>query len=377
MPERIPSVGSRRITELDGWRGISVLCVVIGHVINVRYSANPGLEPTNLPGVLSAFGVDVFFVISGFIITRLAIEERADRGYFSIARFYTRRIFRIIPAFYFYLFSIAVFAQWGLIEQPGYDTAVATTFVCNVPHAPCGWFAAHSWTLSFEEQFYLTFPLIFYFGGRGSTKILPAIFVALLLFPFARYALHLTGAWRIASDFCPSFSFICVGAVSAAHEPIMRRLATGRHNAAISAIAAGFVVALGACNSIVSLPLNSPESYVQASLTIVLLPVCLAWTVLSLVYRDSPLSALLRNRLVQFLGLISYSLYLWQQVFTAAASHYLVDSWLMFPPLMLVAAMLSYYCIERPCIRAGRQLMARGRAPPIREPGENEKAIAG
>jgi peptidoglycan/LPS O-acetylase OafA/YrhL len=105
--------------------------------------------------------------------------------------------------------------------------------------------------------------------------------------------------------------------------------------------------------------------------------------VLSVLYRDGALNALLRNRVLQFAGMISYSLYLWQEVFTAQGGFYLAGSWLTVPPLMFVAAALSYYCIERPCIRAGRLLLARRRgrlataALPIPDQGANEKAIAG
>src|SRR5215475_4263827 len=102
------STESRRIPELDGWRGIAILCAVIGHTLTVRYGVNPQDEPIGVAGVLSAWGVDIFFIVSGFIITRLAVGERAQRGSFSVSRFYTRRIFRIIPAFYFYLLCITI-----------------------------------------------------------------------------------------------------------------------------------------------------------------------------------------------------------------------------------------------------------------------------
>jgi peptidoglycan/LPS O-acetylase OafA/YrhL len=357
-----------RIAELDGWRGVAILCVVIGHTIGVRYGLDPQNQPTGVAGVLSAWGVDIFFVISGFIITRLAIGERAERGCFSPGRFYTRRFFRIVPAFYFYLLSITVFAAAGLIDQPAHGTALAAVFVCNVPHAPCGWFAAHSWTLAFEDQFYLTFPLIFCAGGERHAKVLLGIFAALVAFPFIRFAAQLDGIWRVAEGFCASFSFICCGAVAAAHETTLRRLATGRFGGRISLISAGFLAGLAISLVAGSLPLGSPAAYLQAALTTVFLPPCLAWLALSPVYREGWLPALLRNRLVQFFGLISYSLYLWQQVFTAEANQYLAPSWLTVPPLMLVAATLSWYGIERPCIRAGRRLLTRWSASPAIQP---------
>ena len=95
-------------------------------------------------------------------------------------------------------------------------------------------------------------------------------------------------------------------------------------------------------------------------------PPCLAWIVLSQLYRDGLIARLLRGRLVQFFGLISYSLYLWQQLFTASAEQYRPIGWLGAPVLMLVAAVLSYYLVERPCLRGGRRLLTRRLPAPNR-----------
>jgi peptidoglycan/LPS O-acetylase OafA/YrhL len=84
----------------------------------------------------------------------------------------------------------------------------------------------------------------------------------------------------------------------------------------------------------------------------------MSWIVLTSVYRQDSLTKLLNNQVLRFFGVISYSLYLWQQVFSAAPAHYLVDSWLCVPPLMFVAATLSYYGIERPCIQVGKRLVS-------------------
>lgn len=358
----------RRIVELDGWRGIAILCVIIGHTLNIRYGVDPQNPLTGVTGVLAIWGVDIFFIISGFVITRLAITERAAQDHFSTRRFYTRRILRIIPAFYFYLLCITAFSAARLIDQPMHGTALAAVFVCNVPHMPCGWFAAHSWTLAFENQFYLAFPLIFCAGKKRHAAVLLAIFAVLVAFPFIRFAAQLEGLWRIAEGFCASFSFICCGAVAAAHEATLRRLATGRLSACISLISAGFLLGLAMLSVFASFPLGSPAAYVQASLTTVFLPPGLAWLVLRFVYRDGWLARLLRGRLLQFFGLISYSLYIWQQVFTAEVNEYLAPSLLTFPPLMVVVAALSWYCIERPCIRAGRRLSLRWPASPAIHP---------
>jgi peptidoglycan/LPS O-acetylase OafA/YrhL len=153
---------NHRITALDGLRGISISFVVIGHLINHRYGPPNGDPSSSVTGVLSLWGVALFFVISGFIITRLALSEYKTKGRFHIGAFYIRRFFRIIPPFYTYLAFLVVLSGSGFIQQGWHGIARAAAFSCNVPGQYCGWFPGHSWTLAYEEQFYLTFPILFY-----------------------------------------------------------------------------------------------------------------------------------------------------------------------------------------------------------------------
>ena len=91
-------------------------------------------------------------------------------------------------------------------------------------------------------------------------------------------------------------------------------------------------------------------------------PLCIAWLVGSSMYVKHWATRLLGSVPLQFLGMISYSLYLWQQLFTSRPAAYLDAPWLKFAPLMLVAAALSYYWVERPCIRLGKRIIATGHA---------------
>lgn len=356
-PKTRPGAGEpSRIVELDGWRGISIAFVIIGHLLNHRYGSVPGVRSPDLAEVLSVWGVDIFFVISGFIITRLALKEREQSGAFSISGFYTRRFFRIVPPFYACLAATGCVAAVGLIDQPLPGIAAAAGFTCNLSHVPCGWFAGHSWSLAFEEQFYLSLPLIFRFSGRNIKKILAGLLVLLMLFPFFRYLANLQGLWHSAAGLVGGFSFICIGAVAAVYERTFAKIATSRVAPHVSIAVLVGLSALAALNSAFSFPPASRAAYLQASVNSLLLPPFLAWVILLPVYRRSPINRLLGTKCLQFLGAVSYSLYLWQQIFTAQRGLYLMDSFLTFPPLMLAAAIASYYGIEKPCIRIGRML---------------------
>ena len=354
-------IANGRITQLDGWRGISILLVIFGHLLNFRY-APPGLAeiPFPIAGLLSTWGVYVFFVISGFIITRLALAEQDLSGRFSAKSFYIRRFFRIVPPFFAYLAFILLVTSAGLISNRYTQTLMAATFTCNMAWSDCGWFSIHSWSLAFEEQFYLLFPVLLWLGGRRTGLLFGVLFVFLVSTPFLRQALQLGDGWRVMTNFALNFVFICAGATMASCEHALKELSQsprGRHLtycAALSLAGLAYFLCLRAAP-------GTPLAYLQLSLSLILVPVCIAWLVGSSIHQGNLLGCMLNSGPLQFVGAISYSLYLWQQMFVAVRSNYPVDSWLLFPPAMFAFAIASYYFIERPSVRLGKRLLAESR----------------
>jgi peptidoglycan/LPS O-acetylase OafA/YrhL len=154
-PERTPA---RRgyVPSLDGLRALSILFVMVGHLVSGRLA----------PG---GFGVQVFFVISGFLIARLMLAEQKQAGHVSLPRFYLRRVLRLYPVTLVY--SLGVFgvclatgaaAHWGeLFSVLGYYSNYFYLWYeaahPGVPHLPFDIF----WSLAVEEHFYLLFPPLF------------------------------------------------------------------------------------------------------------------------------------------------------------------------------------------------------------------------
>ena len=202
--------------DIDGLRGIAVLSVVAFH-------ATSGL----LPGGFS--GVDIFFVISGFLISRVIVEQ-LQSGQFSFAEFYARRIRRLFPALILVLVASWIFGWLAMVqaEYKGLEKHIAggSLFSLNfMLWTEDGYFDVpsafkpllHLWSLSIEEQFYLAWPAIVYFSWRRRVNVL-SIALAVLVGSFV-YNLEYAGVGRsgLAGFYLPQYRFweLAAGAVLA------------------------------------------------------------------------------------------------------------------------------------------------------------------
>jgi peptidoglycan/LPS O-acetylase OafA/YrhL len=346
----------QRIAVLDGWRGISILFVIGGHLIDQRYRTDSSSLIESFMFHLAIWGVDIFFVISGYIITKLALREYDRVGSFSAKNFYLRRIFRIIPPFFLYLGTIALASEYSMIVQPYSGIVAAAAFVCNLPLTDCSGFVGHTWSLAYEEQFYIAFPALFALTCFCSRQAFAILLVCLISLPFLRYFLHLEGAWRVAAALTAKFSFICIGTVLAINEDKVRQLSNHSNANYISGAVFSLLIALLLLNA---MPVATSIVHVMSSLNDVALPLGIAWLVGITVHQSNLFTRVLTTRPLLLIGTISYSLYLWQQLFTAHSSDYLVQSSLFSAPLMFVAATLSYFFVERYSKRLGAWFLRR------------------
>src|SRR5215471_14081758 len=152
---------SKRIPSLDGLRAVSIGMVLLGHLDGVRDFPRALYHLTHFAN----FGVRVFFVISGYLITHLVLKEQSKTGRIDLAEFYRRRAFRILPPAYLYMVVVIVayghlFSWQNIVTGFAYLTSY---FISTTP-----WPLGHLWSLSVEEQFYLLWPLALAiaFGSR-------------------------------------------------------------------------------------------------------------------------------------------------------------------------------------------------------------------
>ncbi|MFT7404836.1 acyltransferase family protein [Zhongshania sp.] len=162
-----------RIMELDGLRAFAALGVAFFHLYIYAQSVPQG--PPFVSEFLLWFGpkrVDIFFLISGYVITTLLIKEKS-LGAVSVRGFYIRRFFRIVPALYMYLAAVLLLDYLKIID--GGNVWAAAIFMTNIlPHIidiHNNFAVGHTWSISVEEQFYLLMPLVLLVLNQSHKKV--------------------------------------------------------------------------------------------------------------------------------------------------------------------------------------------------------------
>lgn len=335
--------------EIDGLRAVAVLPVILFHA---EFSIFGG----------GYVGVDVFFVISGYLITSILISE-LEQGKFSIARFYERRARRILPALFFVMLACLPFAyMWMLptqLEDFAQSIVAVVFFGSNILlWQESGYFAAaaelkpllHTWSLAVEEQYYLIFPvfllLVWRFGRNKvfwSVVVMAAISLLLAEWgwrnsPDANFYLAPTRAWELlAGSIC---AFITVGRAQ-------------KSNNVLSAIGLAAIVF-----SIFAFDENTPFPSVYG-----LTPVVGTALIILFGRQGTWVEQLLSMRAFVGIGLISYSAYLWHQpLFAFARIRSLTEPSQVLMALLAVATLLlawvTWRWVEQPFRNRKNPLLA-------------------
>lgn len=337
----------RAIPSLDGLRAVAIACVLLSHFA-ASSGAPPGLAGPALREC-ARLGVQLFFVISGYLITALLLREARETSRISILGFYGRRAVRILPAFLACVAVTGALVGAGLLHVPREDFVRALTFTMNVGPDP-SWPLGHFWSLSTEEQFYLVWPLtLATLGTRGGG----AIAVLAVAFPSIRFvALHfapwLSGPiWSVFPNGADGIAAGCLLALG------WDWLTARRWHTRLVSGPAAWVLLLVPVATIALA--DHPRPYFALAL-LQNIPLIL---LLDRVVRQpaDAVGRFLNRRSVATVGVLSYSAYLWQQMFTDP------DGASVRFPLnvagFVVATGLSFYCIERPLLGLRVRLRSR------------------
>jgi peptidoglycan/LPS O-acetylase OafA/YrhL len=360
-----PSEGTRsqtRIPSLDGWRAVSIALVLGTHctsAVGFPHSLSPAFDRM-FDGNL---GVRFFFVISGFLITQLLLVENDRTGGISLSRFYVRRMLRILPIYFAYLAMLAVLQLCTPIRQPAIAWFGNLTFTTNYFASFDSGVSNHLWSLAVEEQFYLLWPclLAFLLSHRTRMRTYSWILAAVLCSAAcARVTNYLYATSGPAPFLFRDFSFFlyfdslaigCVCAFLLVRKADSVRRWTTRHPILLLLLALAMI----------AIPHVLRRRYALAAFTVIfgnpLQEVGFAaLMVQSIILPRFGFYRALNLPLICAIGVLSYSLYIWQQIFMTRLGVFGMAQvwWMSFPYWLLsafVVASISYNCLEKPVLR--------------------------
>lgn len=329
---------SVRSKSIDGFRGIAVLLVVFSHAVTYRFASENYIFSKHIQGLagpLAEIGVQIFFVINGFIITSLLLREEASNRKINIPAFYVRRTLRIMPPLIFYMIGLILARYLGWITFPTETLGNAMLFTCNTGLTDCQWWVAHTWSLAVEEQYYLVWPVLF---GTLNSKWRTGFLSISLVVLISLYAIY-PHAWH--SNFV-SFACIIAGALFATRS--QWQLAVKGAANLPAWIIVGTLLTVGPIIGQLFRPL-------QFLMPLLIIYLIFAGREIQIV------GAILRSKFLQFVGSISYSLYLWQQLFLAEPALYNGRPIPIIGIVIVVA--VSIIMVEKPSIRLGQVISKR------------------
>ncbi|MBO0858283.1 MAG: acyltransferase [Chloracidobacterium sp.] len=347
-----------RIPALDGIRALAVFLVIFYHF---GFNWAPG-----------GAGVMMFFVLSGFLITWLLLKENERYGDISLKGFYRRRILRIFPAFYAYwIILICLLSLKG--KNVLWPHAISALFyVSNYYNAilgdPNNGFS-HTWSLGIEEQFYLLWPFAFFLlrdDLKKMTRFLVILIGAVWLHRLILYFIFGVNQAYFYASFDTRLDNLMVGCLAAV---LLKRgaLFSVWRVLCSNAFMVLLVVAPFLC-SIYLGPLLMTR-YLDV-IGFAIDPILIALLMIQLIsLSSSPCARWIESPLLRFLGRISYSLYLYQQITMDLAKKPVADQPVIIQLLVAVSftvavASFSYYVIERPFLRLRGSRPSRAVAAP-------------
>lgn len=354
------------LPSLDGWRAIAILLVIVGHgmddLLALLRMAGANFDPGGLR-FLGAHGVQVFFGLSGFLITCKLLDDERKHGRISLWAFYVRRSFRIFPATFFFLGVVGLLALAGVLDISPGRWLGSLLFAANYSTAEYSWYLGHFWSLAVEEHFYLLWPAAFLALGMGRRRLYWAIgfACAIALWRAVDFKFQVTGTapavfmgrTDIRADHIAWGVVVALALADPQWRPRLRRLlADGRVTALLVLMLAGmlFVYDVG-----------WKLKFALLSLHGILVPLAIASTCMN---AHGWMARRLEASCMRLIGRLSFSIYLWQQLFIVWHEARVASlSPLQEFPLNLAAlgvcAWFSFRCVEEPCIALGRKVLER------------------
>ncbi|MDZ8055063.1 MAG: acyltransferase family protein [Aulosira sp. ZfuVER01] len=342
----------KRINSFDGLRAIAIFLVLLDHAKNTIQSKSDIWNLASIFIANSSLGVRLFFVLSGYLITIILLKETNESGSIDLKRFYVRRAIRLFPSLYCFILVVFILNLTVNLNITLEQFIAAATFTWNYLGPfhnglfTGNWFFGHLWTLSLEEQFYLLWPLLLLLGINKSRKLSLVLILSMPIIRVASYFLFPSIKGYLNMMLHTSIDSIMVGCLMA----ILTQFSSS--NQRIYKLK-GFSIVILLIWPLFITPIldHLIRGYlISIGLTIdaIILGILIAWL------HANPLSYANRLLSIPFLvyvGKISYSLYIWQQLFLTNENATISGIFPYNLGFSFLAGMASYYLIEKPCLK--------------------------
>jgi peptidoglycan/LPS O-acetylase OafA/YrhL len=341
------------LPTLDGWRAISIAMVLICHTFWFKYGPGSSSFDDKFWHTFYQFGlygVSTFFTISGYLITSRILHEYKLYGSFNLKDFYVKRFFRIIPPFYFFLLILMILNFCFNLGTSNWDLFTSMFFIRIYQINSSDWYTAHTWSLCVEEHFYIILSLYFFMWGLKKTKWWLLVSIGIIFL------------WNIIS-----FRFKEID--------IIRQLI-----AYFKVFSSMDYMFIGGLFAYLSTQFEETRNYLKRyQLILFLLLFCLFFLNFPLKILIIPIFTglliylttlnphewilfILENKILKLIGKISYSLYLWQQLFLVPQNAFnhklsLLQSFPINIIIIFILGSFSHYFIETPLIKFGRRFI--------------------
>ncbi len=348
----------RKIDALDGFRGFAVLLVVALHLPlavtwYLFYRPSGWMRPFRIPSG-GGYGVDAFFVLSGFLITAILLSDQARNGRVRFAAFYRRRALRLLPALVTFAVIYVVY-EWATslpsAHEPSSMLSVvfyySNTWLHRVPMSPG---LGHLWSLAVEEQFYLVWPLCLSLFLGLRRRVTPTVII--LVTAIALIAARRAYLWDHGTSWLPLYTRLATRGDAMLVGCLLAQLWVRRKLPKRGIQLAGWV-ALGYFLYIVRVGLSDSFLY-RGGYTLVAFAIGLI--LLAILETNWMVNRLLTLRPLRAIGRVSYGIYIWHFPIFSAVGRY---GYTWRPPvqaavalaLVALATCASWFLVERPFLR--------------------------
>jgi peptidoglycan/LPS O-acetylase OafA/YrhL len=349
--------------SVDGLRAVAVICVVVYHIQMFIYDGAP------IAGYLSFssgfLGVDIFFVLSGFLITTLLVCEWQSAGQISLKNFYMRRALRLLPALVVFLAVMIVYSrvllpapQWAETTRvAGFAMLYVTNWAFAAHVAAASDLTSHLWSLAVEEQFYLVWPpMLILLLKRSPIALISGTSALIVLIAIYRTLLASSGVGfthvYIGSD--TRADSILIGCLFAALVSVSSLTKARVFKLSLRSVFIGALLAL-------TVYLAAPATAGLYTIGFSIFAFAVGLVLLRVTDGPSVLTRMLERRTLVWIGRLSYGIYLWHAFAIVVTTHFDIPNGIraaLALPIAIALAAISFFCVERPFLKLKKHFAA-------------------